>query len=118
MARTQFPFSVINQTLNRVTRPLLRSPAHGLLSKRLLLITVTGRRSGRVFTIPVSYLDRGDTILIEPSAPERKVWWRNLRGAGAPVTLRLRGRDRRGHAVATGDEHSGVRVEVRLDPSP
>src|SRR5829696_3572442 len=101
MARTQFPFNVVNQTANRLTRPLLRSPAHGLLSKRLLLITVTGRRTGRRFTIPVAYEESGGVVLIQPSAPERKVWWRNLRG-GAPVRLRLRGRDRTGHAVAHG----------------
>jgi hypothetical protein len=115
VARRRFPFNVINQTVNRVTRPLLRSPAHGLLSRRLLLITVTGRRSGRRFTIPVSYLERDGRLLIQPSAPERKLWWRNLRGEGAPVRVRLRGRDRTGHAVARGDEHAGVRVEVTLD---
>ena len=118
MADTRFPFSVINQTANRVTRPLLRSRWHGVLSDRLLLLTVTGRKSGRVFTIPVSYLEQGEKIVIEPSAPERKLWWRNLRGAGAPVRVRLRGRDRTGHAVASGDERTGVRVEVTLDPSP
>jgi hypothetical protein len=47
--------------------------------------------------------------------PERKVWWRNLREP-APVSLRLAGRTRTGRARAIGDEHSGVRVEVRLDP--
>jgi hypothetical protein len=115
VARRRFPFNVINHTVNRVTRPLLRSPAHGLLSRRLLLITVTGRRSGRAFTIPVSYLERDGRLLIQPSAPERKLWWRNLRGDGAPVRVRLRGRDRSGHAVAHGDERAGVRVEVTLD---
>ena len=114
MARTEFPFTVINQTVNRVTRPILRSPAHKLLSRRLLLLTVTGRRSGRTFTIPVSYLEQDGRLLIQPSAPERKVWWRNLRGDGAPVRVRLRGRDRAGHAVARGDARTGVRVEVTL----
>ena len=115
MAGSQFPFNVINQTVNRAMRPLLRSRWHGAVSDKLLLITVTGRRSGRTFTIPVSYLEQDGRILIQPSAPERKVWWRNLRG-GAPVRLRLRGQDRTGHAVAHGDEHTGVRVEVTLDP--
>ena len=43
--RTQFPFNVINKTVNRVTRPLLRSPAHGVLSDKLLLLTFTGRKT-------------------------------------------------------------------------
>jgi hypothetical protein len=114
VARRRFPFNVINQTVNRVTRPILRSRWHGRLSDRLLLITVTGRRSGRIFTIPVSYVERDGRLLIQPSAPERKLWWRNLRGDGAPVQVRLRGRDRTGHAVARGDERTGVRVEVTL----
>jgi deazaflavin-dependent oxidoreductase (nitroreductase family) len=84
------------------------------LSRRLLLITVTGRRSGRTFTIPVSYVEEDGRLLIQPSAPERKLWWRNLRG-GAPVRVRLRGQDRTGQAVAHGDERAGVRVEVTLD---
>ena len=94
---------------------ILRSPAHGSAAAGDLPLTVTGRRSGRRFTIPVSYLEQGGRLLIQPSAPERKVWWRNLRGEGAPVRVRLRGRDRGGHAVAHGDERTGVRVEVTLD---
>jgi F420H(2)-dependent quinone reductase len=38
---------------------LLRSPLHGLVSGRIMLLTVTGRRSGRLFTVPVSYLRHG-----------------------------------------------------------
>jgi hypothetical protein len=47
--------------------------------------------------------------------PERKRWWRNLRG-GAPVRVRLRGNIRSAHAEARGDERTGVTVDVRLDP--
>ncbi len=35
---------------------LLRSPLHGLAGGRIMLLAVTGRRSGRPFTVPVSYL--------------------------------------------------------------
>jgi hypothetical protein len=47
--------------------------------------------------------------------PERKVWWRNLRGGGR-VRLRIRGVERTGAAEAQGDARTGVTVEVRLDP--
>jgi hypothetical protein len=114
-SRTQFPFNVINQTVNRVTRPLLRSPAHGVLSGKLLLLTFTGRKTGRRFSIPMNYTEQGDSILLVPQAPERKTWWRNLRGEGAAVRVRLRGEDRTGWAVATGDEHTGVQIELKLD---
>ena len=114
-SRTRFPFNVINRTLNRITRPLLRSPAHSVLSDRLLLLTFTGRKTGRRYTIPMNYTERGDTIVLVPQAPERKTWWRNLRGEGAPVRVRLRGEDRTGWAVAHGDERTGVHVELKLD---
>ena len=42
---------------------LLRSPLHGLVSGRIVLLAFTGRRSGRRFTVPVSYLRYGGDIL-------------------------------------------------------
>jgi hypothetical protein len=104
----------MNRTGNPLVRLLLRSPLHRLASGRLALITVTGRKSGREHTFPVGYERVGDTVEVPVLWPERKLWWRNLRGDGAPVRLRLRGEDRAGHAVVRGDEHSGVSVEVRL----
>ena len=108
-------FSVFNRTANPVIKAALRSPAHRLLDRRLVLISVIGVRSGRVFTFPVSYRRDGDRLEIVVGWPERKRWWRNLRD-GARVGLRLRGEDLHGWAQARGDEESGVVVEVRLDP--
>jgi hypothetical protein len=109
-------WGLFNRTVNEVMRPVLRSPLHPLLSKRVALITVTGRKSGRQFTIPVGYRQAGNTIQIEVGWPEQKLWWRNLRGEGAPVRVRIRGREHAGHAVAHGDERTGVTVEVDLRP--
>jgi hypothetical protein len=118
MPRGHAPFAVFNRTGNRLVRGLLRSPLHPLAwSRRLALVTYTGRRSGRRYTIPVGYRQTGDEVTIGVEWPARKVWWRNLRGEGAPVELRLRGEARRGHARAEGDERSGVRVRVRLEPA-
>ena len=77
---------------------LLRSPLHGLASGRIMLLTVTGRRSGRRFTVPVSYLRYGGDILGFTSE-HWSVWWKNLRG-GAPVAARVRGRRLAGSARA------------------
>src|SRR3954451_10903984 len=107
-------FAVFNRTLNPVVLAVLRSPAHRLLSGRLALITVTGRRSGRSFTIPVGYSRTGDVVTIGVGWPERKRWWRNLR-EGASVPLVLAGERRAGIARARGDERSGVTVEVQLE---
>src|SRR3954454_18607682 len=88
------PFAVFNRVGNPGVRLLLRSPLHPLVSGRLALITVTGRKSGRSYTIPVAYERSGEVVTIGVGWPERKHWWRNLRGDGAPVTLRLRGDER------------------------
>ena len=113
-AQGHLPFAVANRTVNRVVALLLRSPLHGLVSDRLLLISVTGRRTGRVHTFPVAYDEAGDEgITIHVAAPGRKRWWRNLRPDGE-VRLRLRGVEHTGRAVAHGDEQVGVAVEVRL----
>ncbi len=68
-----------------------------------MLVSVTGRRSGRIISTPVNYV-RVENALWTVSLPERQ-WWRNLRG-GAPVTLRLAGRDVtvRGIALETPED--------------
>ena len=96
-------------------RGLLRSPLHRLASGRLALITVTGRRSGREYTLPVLYAQEGDRVTVEVGWAESKVWWRNLRD-GRDVRLRLRGEERTGHARAHGDVRSGVKVLIDLHP--
>jgi F420H(2)-dependent quinone reductase len=107
-------FAVLNRAVNPLVGSLLRSPLHRLASRRLALITYTGRRTGRRHTIPVGYEMAGLEVTIAVGAPERKVWWRSLTGAGAAVELVVRGRRLTGHAVATraGDQ---ALVTVALD---
>ena len=113
MAGSHTPFVVVNRVVNPVVRGLLRSPAHGLLSGHLALLTVTGRRSRRAFTFPVGYHRDGDRVTIGVDWPERKLWWRNLSDA-APVEIWLAGVRRAGTGRAHGDEHAGVTVEIDL----
>jgi hypothetical protein len=107
-------FAILNRTVNPLVGWLLRSPLHRLASRRLALISYTGRRSGRRHTIPVGYQMDGVDVTMTVGSPERKVWWRGLTGTGAPVELVVRGRARAGHAVATriGDR---ALVRVTLD---
>jgi hypothetical protein len=108
------PFAVFNRTANPLVKGLLRSPLHRLVSGNLALITVTGRLSGREYTFPVGYRERGGHVVIFVGMPEQKRWWRNL-VQPAQVRLRLRGGERTGTGVALGDVRSGVTVEVELD---
>ncbi len=83
--------------LNPAIAWILRSPFHPLLSAGLMLITVTGRRTGRRYTIPVGYQRRGDEITLLVSKARRKNWWRNYLEP-RPVELHLRGQALRGEA--------------------
>jgi len=85
-------FAVLNRAINPLVAWLIRSPLHWLGSRRLALITYTGRRSGRRYTIPVGYEMAGLQVTITVGSPDGKVWWRSLTGAGAPVERVVRGR--------------------------
>jgi F420H(2)-dependent quinone reductase len=76
---------------NPIVTAILRSPLHQLLSRRVVLITVVGRRTGRRYIIPVGYVRQDGTLDVLVADRDLKVWWRNLVG-GAPVELLLDGR--------------------------
>ncbi len=96
---------------------VLRSPLHGLISNAVMLVTVKGRRSGRVISTPVNFV-RDRESLWAVSQPDRQ-WWRNLRG-GAPVTLRLAGRNiaTLGTALETSEDAArGLAHMVKWQPA-
>ncbi len=92
-----------SQFSNRFMAAVLRSPLHGLLSGSVMLITVTGRKSGKAYTTPVNYTRLGEGESLGVISYRQRTWWRNLRG-GAAVTLRLKGRDVPGQATVIEDD--------------
>ena len=74
--------------INVPMRVLLRLPFPTPLSGRLMLISYTGRKTGKAYRQPVSYVKQGDTLL----TPGGGKWKLNLREE-QPVKIRLRGRD-------------------------
>lgn len=98
-------FGWIRTFLNPLATVILRSPLHGVMSRRLLLITFSGRKSGKVYTTPISYVQQDRTLLLGVGGP----WWKNLRG-GVPVQVRLRGKTLTGRAEVWTDEASMTRV--------
>lgn len=95
--------------LNPAISSLLRSGAHGIASGNLMLITFTGRKSGKVRTTPVRYVRKGEAILCftAPAIP----WWRNLTG-GADVELLIEGASARYFATALVDERDRIRENL------
>jgi deazaflavin-dependent oxidoreductase (nitroreductase family) len=74
-----------------------------MVSKTTLLITFTGRKSGKTYTTPVSYSQYDDQVTIFTHA----TWWKNLR-SGSPVTLRLRGREVKGLAEPVAEDKQAI----------
>jgi len=66
---------------------VLRSPLHGMLSNGMMLITVTGRKTGKQYTTPVEYFREDGNLWVMTSRD--RTWWRNLKG-GAKVSLLLK----------------------------
>lgn len=95
--------------LNRTMIWLLRSPFHRMVSGSVMLITFTGRKSGKRYTIPVSYTQQGEAII----AFTHSDWAKNLRN-GAAVTLRLQGRDVQGVAHAITNDPATILPYLRI----
>lgn len=82
---------------------------------RFTVITYVGRRSGRTIDVPVGYRRVGEELRVGVEFPDVKSWWRNFVGEGRPVTVRLDGVDRTGHAVATRTAPRKAEVRIRLE---
>ncbi len=93
---------------NDVMSWVLRSPIHGVLSNGMMLVAVTGRKTGKKYTTPVGYYSDGGYLFVITSRDRR--WWRNLQG-GADVELLLKGKLVRAFADVEIEEKS---VESRM----
>jgi len=105
--------------LNPLVVALLRSPLHGVASKGLMVLSWTGRRSGRRFSIPVGYQRDGDAVIVLISKPTEKRWWKNFREPwAAELLIRGRVREATGAVVEPGSEEFFERVETTLRRLP
>jgi hypothetical protein len=94
--------------LNRTMAWVLRSPFHRVVSNSIMLITFNGRKSGKSYTTPISYTRQGEEIIAFTHSP----WWKNLRG-GAPVQLRLKGKNVQGIAETVADDPTTILPYLR-----
>ena len=104
----------MNKIANPFVRWILRSPLHGMMSADVLLITCCGRKSGKEYTLPVQYAQNGRILIIIPGMPEKKTWWRNLRG-GAIVGLVLAGKELSGRANVLEGEGNAEQIAQALE---
>lgn len=100
---SHMPPRPVLRVVNPALRVLLRSPLHPLLSKKLALLTVTGRRTGRSYTIPIGRHEDDGVFLVSVSGG----WRYNLT---TPVKLTLDGREHSGKAEIVNDPHQVAQI--------
>jgi len=89
-------------------RWMLRTPGlQHLVGRSTCLLTFTGRRSGKTYTTPISYVRDGDSVILT-CHPSRQ-WWKNL-ATHPGVVVRLRGGDITGRARVAADEEAKQRL--------
>jgi len=93
------PPGKILKVANPLVGVLLRSPLHRMLDKDLMLVTVTGRKTGRVYRIPLGRHESDDRTFVLMAGGN---WRHNLRG-GADVRVHVDGKEHPGHAVLEED---------------
>jgi deazaflavin-dependent oxidoreductase (nitroreductase family) len=94
--RQQRIFRVVNVPM----RGLLSLPFATPISRRLMLVHYTGRKSGKAYRHPVSYVEDGDTLL----TPGGGNWKLNL-SEDRPVRIHLKGREVEARPELVRDPH-------------
>ena len=65
----------MTHVVNRLVTAVLRSRFHALISQRVMLLTFTGRSSGRTITTPVNFRRDGAALMTST----RGLWQRSMR---------------------------------------
>ena len=90
--------AILLPLINRLMGAWLRSRWHRPVSSSMMVLTFRGTRSATTYSFPVGYAEDAEGLV----SFTRFSWWKNFRGE-RPVSLRLRGRETRGTAVAVRD---------------
>lgn len=93
--------------LNSIMKFLLRTPFAGPLGSQLVLLSFTGRKSGKTFTIPLGFAKRENTVVLFTD----HTWYKNLID-NPSVTLRLQGKELKGRAEIVHDDKELIAKEL------
>ena len=89
---------VMFKVMNLLMKLLLRSPWHGRMSSRLMVLSFTGRKTGKQYATPVGYVRDGNTILVFTHSA-----WRSNFKDPAPVQMLIGGKEVSGTARLVTD---------------
>lgn len=101
----------IYKIVNPFVTALLRSPLHGIASKNIALLHFRGRKSGREFVAPLSYVRKNGIVCLMSAHSTR--WWMNLREEGTPVSLEIARETLTGRATLWDGDSEALRERVR-----
>jgi deazaflavin-dependent oxidoreductase (nitroreductase family) len=101
----------IYKIANPFVKALLRSPLHGIASKNVALLHFRGRKSGREFVTPLSYVRENGTVCLLSAHGTR--WWMNLREEGTPVSIEIARETVAGKARLWDGDSEALRERVR-----
>jgi hypothetical protein len=105
------PVSLLYATLNPPIRALLRSPIHGVASKHLCILSYRGRRSGRKFETPLSFMREGNLVRLLSSRETR--WWLNFKDEAVDVEVEIARETFKGKALSILEDGDRLRNGVR-----
>jgi deazaflavin-dependent oxidoreductase (nitroreductase family) len=89
-----------------------------IIGRLILLLTTTGRKTGRARVTPLQYEEEGDTIYVGAARGTQADWYRNL-VANPCVEVRVKSRRFRGRAEAITDPaRIADYLELRLQRHP
>ena len=102
---------------NFFIQTIVSSPLHPRLGSGFAVITVEGRKTGRLYSTPINVVNEGGLFTV--FSLRGRHWWRNLRG-GRLAQLRLSGKQYsvRGEVIETrGEVLAGLRCHFERYPS-
>jgi hypothetical protein len=103
------PPPTVLRFINPVMVRLLRSPLHRAVSKKLMILTVQGRKTDRSIPVVVGRHPVDGQLLVSASG----AWRHNLRG-GAQVRVTIDGVERAGFALLEEDADEVARIYRQL----
>jgi len=103
--------SLLYAALNPIVTGLLRSPLHGIASANLCVFSYRGRRSGKSYSTPLSFMRDGSTVRLLSSHNTR--WWNNFLDGPVDVEIEIKRKTFRGKARTTIADSDAFRAGVR-----
>lgn len=102
---------LVYKIVNPFMKAFLRSPFHGSLSGSLAILHFRGRKSGREFETPLSYVREDSTICL--LSAQTTNWWKNLRDEGTPVRIEIARETLTGKTRLWEGDSEALRTRVR-----